>query len=493
MPVADVIEELARDSGLMAIDVSGVSGVLPGYVVDRPMSARAALAPLMQLFAVELAEHGGDVIFAIGGPESLSFLAEDLVRGPVRRTRGDAETRIRDVRLTYIDAARDYQLGTASARERTAESVAVADLAVPAVLDEGFARFVAQRELEVAHAGEETLSLSMSLETGLRLEIGDRLRFEDTVWSVETLETGTTVSVMARRDVRSGPVWVSGTTPIEPAGISYAGAPQLLAFDLPGRDGLSVGALLDPFSPVSVKFADSEAMLEASVRIGATLTELPVGRPQLRDRVSVLDVLIPGLTLSALEDSGFLARGNRFAVETPTGWEIFAARDVTLIGAQTYRLSHLLRGLEGTDAFIAEGLPSGARLLWLGAGVATLPMSDDWRGEDITLSGSTKAREARAAALVWNDLNGIPLAPCHLKWDGGALTWIGRDRAFTEWTEEASHLRYRVTLYRGAALETIETTDTFIAVEPFDKAEVYQFTQAGRESLFPATLNVSDG
>lgn len=493
MPVADVIEELARDSGLMAIDVSGVSGVLPGYVVDRPMSARAALAPLMQLFAVELAEHGGDVIFAIGGPESLSFLAEDLVRGPVRRTRGDAETRIRDVRLTYIDAARDYQLGTASARERTAESVAVADLAVPAVLDEGFARFVAQRELEVAHAGEETLSLSMSLETGLRLEIGDRLRFEDTVWSVETLETGTTVSVMARRDVRSGPVWVSGTTPIEPAGISYAGAPQLLAFDLPGRDGVSVGALLDPFSPVSVKFADSEAMLEASVRIGATLTELPVGRPQLRDRVSVLDVLIPGLTLSALEDSGFLARGNRFAVETPTGWEIFAARDVTLIGAQTYRLSHLLRGLEGTDAFIAEGLPSGARLLWLGAGVATLPMSDDWRGEDITLSGSTKAREARAAALVWNDLNGIPLAPCHLKWDGGALTWIGRDRAFTEWTEEASHLRYRVTLYRGAALETIETTDTFIAVEPFDKAEVYQFTQAGRESLFPATLNVSDG
>lgn len=493
MPVADVIEELARDSGLMAIDVSGVSGVLPGYVVDRPMSARAALAPLMQLFAVELAEHGGELVFSIGGPDSLTLLADALVRGPVRRSSGDAETRIRDVRLTYIDAARDYQLGTASARERTAESVAVADLGVPAVLDEGFARYVAQRELEVAHAGEETLSLAVPLATGLRLEVGDRVRFENTVWSVETLEVGTIVSVTARRDVRSGPVWVSGTTPVEPSEVTYAGAPQLLAFDLPGRDGVSVGALLDPFSPVSVKIANSEATLDVAVRIGATLTPLSAQHIQFRDKLSVLDVIIPGLTLSGLEDSVFLGRGNRFAVETPIGWEIFAARDVTLIRAQTYRLSHLLRGLEGTDAFMAETLPSGARLLWLGSGVATLPVSDEWRGAAVPMSGYNGGREARTSALIWNDLSGIPLSPSHLNWDGATLTWIGRDRAFTEWTEDASHLRYRIKLYRGAALETIETAARFIAVDPFDKAEVYQFTQAGRESLFPATLNVSNG
>lgn len=493
MPVADVIEELARDSGLVALDVSSVSGVLPGYVVDRPMSARAALVPLMQLFAVELAEQSGDVTFAMGGPESLSISDSDLVRGPIRRSRGDAETRIRDVRLTYIDAARDYQLGTASARERTAESVAVADLGVPAVLDEGFARYVAQRELEVAHAGEETVSLSMPLDTGLQLEIGDRVLFEDVVWSVETLEVGTTVSVMARRDVRNGAAWVSGPTPVEPPKISYAGAPQLLAFDLPGRDGVSAGAQLDPFSAVTVQISDFEDVLETPTRIGVTLSEFPAGSIYLRDIVSVVDILIPGLRLSALEDGAFLARGNRFAVETATGWEIIAARDVALIGVDTYRLSHLLRGLDGSEVFMADELPSGARFLWLGTGLATLPISGEWRGGDVTLSGFTSARVARSAALVWNDLNGIPLTPCHLKWDGTILTWIGRDASFTDWTEDASNLRYRVKIYRGAAMDVIETTDTSIALNSFDRAEVYQFTQAGRESLYPAALNVSDG
>lgn len=493
MPVADVIEELVRDSGLTAINVSGVSGVLPGYVVDRPMSARAALAPLMQLFAVELSERSGEVVFAIGGPESIDVSSDDLVRGPVRRSRGDAEARIRDVRLTYIDAARDYQLGTASARELTAESVAVADLGVPAVLDEGFARYVAQRELAAAHAGGEVLTLSMPLETGLRLDVGDRVRFEDRVWSVETLEIGSTVAITARLDVQIDAVWVSGTTPIEPDAISYAGAPQLLAFDLPGRPGVTSGALLDPFSAVTINVSQSEAILETPLRIGATLTNLPAGRPQLRDRASVIDVLIPGLTLSALEDDVFLSGGNRFAVETPLGWEIIAARDATLVGSQTYRLSHLLRGLDGSDPFMAENVPSGARIVWLGAGIATLPLSDEWRREAITVSGASSQRAARATDLVWNDLDGIPLPPTHLQWDGSVLTWVGRDHAFTGWTENASHLRFRIRIYRGAERDVIETMITSLALPHFDKVEVFQFTQAGRESLYAAALNVGEG
>jgi len=234
-------------------------------------------------------------------------------------------------------------------------------------------------------------------------------------------------------------------------------------------------------------------VLESPCRLGVTVSDFPSGSPHFRDKVSVVDVLIPGLTLSALDDGDFLARGNRFAVEPPTGWEIIAARDVVLVGPQTYRLSHLLRGLDNSEAFVADGLTSGARVLWIGTGVAALPISDEWRGEDVTLSGYTADRVARSATVVWNDLNGVPLTPCHLSWDGTILRWIGRDPAFTEWTEDASHLRYRVKLYRDEETETIETADTFIAVQPFDRAEVYQFTHSGRESLYPAALNVSDG
>jgi len=491
MPVADVIEELARDSGLTAIDVSGVSGVLPGYVVDRPMSARAALAPLMQLFAVELSERSGDVVFAIGGPDSAVLQAEDLLRGPVTRMRGDAETRIRDVRLTYIDAARDYQLGTASARELSAESVAIADLGVPAVLDEGFARFVAQRELAAAHAGDETLSLSVSLQKGLPLEIGDRIQFDDDVWAIETLEVGAAVRVTARRDVQSGRVWVSGTTPMTPTEISYAGAPQLLAFDLPHQSGVSVGALLDPFAPVTAQFGEAETVLDTPLRIGATLSPLPKGYVQLRDRAASLDILMPNLTLSALQDDAFLSGGNRFAIETENGWEIIAARDVQLTAPQTYRLSHLLRGLAGSEAFMADTILAGTRLLWLGSGLGVLDVSQEWRDLTVLIGGASDQREARNGEVIWRDLQGVPPSPVHPKWDGTTLSWIGRDPNFTDWTDNSAHLRYRVRLTRGGVIETIDLTEPKLVTTLFDQAEIVQLSGDGRESLSSAALYVT--
>jgi len=491
LPVADVIEELARESGLTAIDVSGVSGVLPGYRLDRPVSARAALAPLLQLFDIDLHEQGGDVVFALGGPQVLSLNDADLVRGPARRVRSDSEGRIKDVRLTYIDAARDYQLGAASARQLDAESVAIADLAVPAALDEGFARFVARRELDAAHAGQENLRLSLPLNIGLRLELGDRFSYDSTVWVVQSLDIGSQVDVTGFRDRGDSGAWVAGPTPATPPAPDYAGAAQLLAFDLPGREGVSVGALIDPYEPVTVQVDGSEVTLNAPLRMGATLTDFPSGSVHLRDRSSKVNVLFGNLTLSGTTNAGLLAGSNRFAVETATGWEIFAARDAELIAPQTYRLSHLLRGLDGSEPFMAETILPGARVLWLGTGLVSLPLSSDQRGSLVSVTGRTARREARFGEVIWNDLAGLPLSPVHLSWDGTSLSWIGRDPSFSEWTEDASSLQYRLRITRSGEVQTIDTALTELALEPFDQVEIVQLTPDGRESLLSAALNVA--
>lgn len=491
LPVADVIEELACDSGLTAIDVSGVSGVLPGYRLDRPMSARAALAPLLQLFDIDMHEKGGDVVFTLGGPQALSLNEADLVRGPARRVRSDPEGRIKDVRLTYIDAARDYQLGAASARQLDAESVAIADLAVPAALDEGFARFVARRELDAAHAGQEGLRLSLPLNIGLRLELGDRFSYDNTSWVTQSLDIGSQVDVTALRDRGGARAWVAGSTPGTPFAPDYAGAAQLLAFDLPGRDGISVGALIDPYEPVTVQVDGSEATLNAPLRIGATLTDFPSGSVLLYDQRSTVDVLFGNLTLSGTTDDGLLAGANRFAVETATRWEVFAARDTELIAPQTYRLSHFLRGLEGSEPFMAEVVLSGARVLWLGTGLISLPISSDHRGSVVSVTGRTVRREARDGEVIWNDLAGLPLSPVHLRWDGTSLAWIGRDRSFSEWTEDESSLQYRLRITRSGEVQTVDTALTELALQPFDQVEIVQLTPDGRESLLSAALNVA--
>ncbi|MEM9601200.1 MAG: glycoside hydrolase TIM-barrel-like domain-containing protein, partial [Pseudomonadota bacterium] len=342
MPVADIIEEVAHTCGLEAIDISSVSGVIPGYVIDRPMSGRAVLDPLLRLFDIELAERSGTVVFAVHSDATLTISADDMLQGPVRRTRTDPEGRIRDVRLTYIDAGRDYQMGTASARQMAAESIAIADLSVPASLDEGFARYVARRELEKAHAGEDRLQFGLSMQTGLRIEIGDRFLFDDALWSVTALETGSKIDLTARRVRSDRDAWFAGFTPGRPAPIAWSGPPQLLAFDLPDRSGLAVGALLDPFEPVRAVGPKDSVDVTSPVRLGATLTPFPAHSPCFIDRESVLDILMPSLPVQSVGDEAFLAQANRFAIETHAGWEIIAARDVVLFAPNQYRLSHFL-------------------------------------------------------------------------------------------------------------------------------------------------------
>jgi len=63
MPISYVVEDLSRGAGVDSFDVTALNGVLQGYHIDRPMSARAALTPLMDILNLELSERGGELVF----------------------------------------------------------------------------------------------------------------------------------------------------------------------------------------------------------------------------------------------------------------------------------------------------------------------------------------------------------------------------------------------------------------------------------------------
>ena len=368
--------------------------------------------------------------------------------------------------------------------------MAIADLTVPAILDEGFARAVAVRELETAQVGDQSLTFSLPLMSGLSWEIGDRLQFDGASWSVQALEISSEVAVSARQILGESALILSGPTPETPSDIRYSGQPQLLAFDFPSRSGVTVGALLEPFEPVQVEAASRDARLDSPVRVGATLTPLDRRSLFVRDLSSSLDVFLPGATPAGVGTQALFDGANRFAIETSTGWEIIAARDIELIASQNYRLTHLLRGLEGSDPFMVDIVSSGARVVWLGSGLVTLPVSDDWRLSPVSVTGQSETRKARPATLIWSDAAGVPLGPVHPSWDGTTLSWIGRDPNFTDWSEDSSSLSYRLHLYRGDNVETVDTSETALTVPPFDRADISQISAQGRESLQSATLIV---
>jgi len=61
--LGDVVNDLCRRAGVDDADVSGLSGIVAGYVVDAPSAARAALEPLMAAYDMQACEHGGVLKF----------------------------------------------------------------------------------------------------------------------------------------------------------------------------------------------------------------------------------------------------------------------------------------------------------------------------------------------------------------------------------------------------------------------------------------------
>jgi len=52
----DIVSEIVEYSGAGAPDVSGINGIVSGYTLDRPMSARAALEPLATIYGFDCTE-----------------------------------------------------------------------------------------------------------------------------------------------------------------------------------------------------------------------------------------------------------------------------------------------------------------------------------------------------------------------------------------------------------------------------------------------------
>jgi hypothetical protein len=146
--------------------------------------------------------------------------------------------------------------------------------------------------------------------------------------------------------------------------------------------------------------------------------------------MTTLDIWLPDATLVARPAADILSQGNRFAVETAKGWEIIAAANITLIGPGKWQLRTLLRGLDGSDDAQVESLPSGARIVWLDAGLETLSLDADYIGQPIELSVVAGGRTGIPAQFTYEAAHRRPLSPVHAEvkpiQSGVRLSWIGR-------------------------------------------------------------------
>ncbi|MEP6342528.1 MAG: glycoside hydrolase/phage tail family protein [Maricaulaceae bacterium] len=485
VPLSDVVDQLAQDAGLEALDVSRVSGLVEGYVVDRPMTARAALEPLSLLYGFNVIETAEALRFVSDGFETITDLtAQDIVDGDEnapRLSRTDSESDLLDVRLQFIDGAQDYQLGSFSLRNRFAETVRVLDISVPMVLSRPMASWAAETLLEKSIINREAMSFAMSPQR-IDLEVGDIIRLPDdeALWRIESLRVERaqyevrTIRVSPQRQITNEASFPETlqSTPQTPR-------PFPVVLDVPhieshlGVGGEIMGPLAGvrfvPFSPVDISIENSISTVTASTHIGvlsSPLTSGPVGRI---DRGTKVDLTLLNGVLSSLDDMDFLAGGHVFAVETELGWELLSAQAAELIGNRTYRLSNLIRGLAGTDADMMDTVPAGSQVVRLsgpqaiGTGLDRLPLSNDLIGSDVSVSAVSRMRQSLLQSIPYTARHLRPLSPVHGVYNQTTrqVSWIRRTRLDGDnWTGldvplgEAEEL-YELNIYDGDSL--IET------------------------------------
>jgi len=514
---ADVVRDLVLKSGVSRVDVSDITGVLEGFTLDRPMSTRSALAPLALIYGFDMVERPNGLSFKSqdGAPDlnlSLEDLALTTIDAPaISRTKDDPEGRIVDVRLNYIDGARDHQTASLFARDVRAETVRVLDVDVPIVMDAGFARLTADSLLRRARTLDQSVSFFLP-DSHLGLEAGDRVSLPQHagLWQITRLDStgsrGAVRRVTARAAENHGRTFPKSvvTPPISPPPIIWTPKPKIICLDMPGfggapRHGPLVGAELSPFRRAAISQGEETVITSQAVLAGRIDTAFGIGPIGLFDRAVAFEFTLKGGGFSSVTDAALLAGANRFAVKTQMGWELLQIGIIELIAPDRYRARRLLRGLAGSDADMSA-VPIGAQIIWLGQGLEPLSVAAEL-GTDITLTGIAAGRAAAPLTLSYQARHLRPLSPVHAvaerRDDRLYLSWIrrSRDSRSDSWAgldvplgEDAPLFRVQA-LKDGVVIETIETTETFAVLET-TQAEKLRIAQGAAAYGYGAVLEV---
>lgn len=445
VPVARIIDALCDEAGLVERDVSATDDLVAGYVMDRPMPARDALAPLLDLLGVLVIESADSVRFVsaglASGTDTLTLTDPvDAGEDSVTRIHPAPLDLVRDVALGFYDDRASYRTGHASARGALG-TVATRSLIVPVIADADTARRWCGDSLMAAHAQADRLDLVLPPDF-IAVEVGDRIAVDDAVWQVAALEGDAVRQAHLHRPTGQSVTAAAGATGADPALPGTAMRPALEVVDLPllsgeSRDGPLVAAWARSWpGAVDVHLFDRHAVtLTRPARLGWLAGGLPAGPVGRWDRAHAVLLDLDWGTLASAASSDVLAGANRIAVEaSPGNWEVIAFSDADLLAPGRYRLTGLLRGL-GNGVSLAAA--SGARIVVLDAASQAMTLAPHERGVPLELiavaagfATGDDAATRREAPAVTADLT--PLAPAHLTItrmsDALRVDWIRQTR-----------------------------------------------------------------
>lgn len=454
-----LVKAITSEFGLPAPAETEIDGFVDGYVLDRPMSARAALEPLSATFGFDARMSGGRLAFlGRGGTVAASLDADDLVPDregrPFTLSRQQESELPQELRIGFIDGEDIYKSAAATSRRLASSSRRQVGHDSAIVTRRAEAQRLADQRLQEAWAARETIDLDLSPAL-IHLEPGDVVSLmvagQARLFRLTQLADGLTRKASAR--VVEPAIYLAGAPslprPVLPSP-PIPGRPFAIPLDLPVAGGSPVvlqrlAAFAEPWPGALALWRSSDGLsfdpaglVGVPSVIGTTLTSLPPGPVWRWDRVNTLDVTMSADTLVSVTLEAALGGANLLALRDEAGLiEIISAAQVTLIGPRTYRLSMLLRGLAGSEAVASRLLPVGARVIVLDSGLLNLTttlsdLNQTWMYRLGPAAADVGAQSMLGFTCTAGPLALKPYAPVRFKARRGpagiTVTWIRQTR-----------------------------------------------------------------
>lgn len=455
-PLDAVVAEVCARSGVTAVDVTRLEGVVRGFAPEGQGTARALVQPLMLAQGFEALERDGVLRFrrrGEGAPVALdpaALVAQD--GGDIEALRAPEAEQAGAVRLVYVEAEADFALRQAEAVFPDEVALGISQTELPLVLTPAEARGVAERWLAEARVARDGVRFALPPSAG-RIGPGDVVRLGETQFRLDRLDAAEYLQAEAVRIERSvytpsdaveERVVPKPFAPPVPVDAVFLDLPLLTGDEVPHVPHVAVAAQPWPGSVAvwSAPGADGFALntlVSAPSFVGVTETALFAAAAGRWDRGPALRVRMASGTLSSAAQLSVLNGANVMAIGDGSAdtWEVFQFSEAALVAPQTWDLSLRLRGQAGTDALMPAAWPAGSTVVLLDGRPRQIELAYASRGLARTYRIGVAARgfddpDVVELSAAFEGIGLRPLAPVHLRItvSGGdtELRWVRRTR-----------------------------------------------------------------
>jgi hypothetical protein len=510
-------------------DTAGIDNLqIDGIIINNTSTIRSALAQLQFTYMFDLVEsdgkltfirRGGDPVVTIPKADIVCDLTED-VKKTVSSVRKQELDLPKTVSLTYVDRDSEYENNTQLASRQATSSTDTFEVEVPVTLSADKARAIADTLLYAMWANRHTYTFTLP-KSYMWLRPADpvMLDLDGRLLPAKIISTTVTKNAQEIQAVSEDPTvyesYYSGASGVSRTS-SYALTTETVfhLLDIPALplDSSANGVLrvaargagrgwagsvlyrsLDGGDAASGTFTRYGANGTDST-IGQAITVLGVGITDTWDNANSVDVVLPSstLTLASKEELSVLNGANLALL----GDELIQFKSAVLqTTSNTYRLSGLLRGRQGTEQYVGTHV-AGERFILLDSSVQANPVSLDAINapafyKNVTV-GKTLA-DTTETAFTYTGVSLTPWSPVNLtatkSISTGALflAWQRRTRFGGQWQDkrdvplnEATEA-YEVDVLNLAGtsvLRTIEVTTPYVTYSQADQITDFGATQA---------------